>query len=176
LLLNPLVRRTLAPKGKTPTLVVRGRHRQKVSLIAGLTLSPRHSRRNLYFRSLTDGYFDQHSIAAFVRHLLRHLRGRVLLIWDNGKSHRGRAISKVLADHRRLEVEPLPPYAPQLNPVEWLWSHIKWSELSNVAPEDQHQLARMVRPILARLARSPQRLQGFWHGAKLHKKSARLVT
>src|SRR5207253_4225437 len=47
LLLNPLVRRTLAPKGKTPTLIVRGRHRQKVSLIAGLTLSPRRSHRNL---------------------------------------------------------------------------------------------------------------------------------
>lgn len=169
------MRRTLAPKGQTPTLRIRGRHRQKVSLIAALTLSPRRRKHNLYFRSLTDGYFDQNSIAAFVRHLLRHIRGRVILIWDNGKSHRGRAMDKLRAAHRRLEILSLPPYAPQLNPVEWLWSHIKWSELCNAAPQDQYELQRMILPILARLTREPETLEGFWHGAKLHKPNAKLL-
>jgi hypothetical protein len=168
------VRRTLAPKGCTPTLRIRGRHRQKVSLIAALTLSPQRLKRNLYFRSLTDGYFDQHSIAAFVRHLLRHLRGRVILIWDNGKSHHGKAIQKLLADHSRLEALYLPSYAPELNPVEWLWSHVKWGELCNAAPDDQHELEHMVRPILTRLTRQSDRLQGFWEGAQLHKPIAKL--
>lgn len=147
-----------------------------MSLIAALTVSPRRGKRNLYFKSLTDGYFDQHSIAAFVRHLLRHIRGRVILIWDNGKSHHGKAIQKVLADNPRLEVVPLPPYAPQLNPVEWLWSHVKWGALCNAAPEDQYELARMVLPLLTRLARNPETLQSFWRGAKLHKPRARLVS
>lgn len=176
MLLNPLVRRTLAPKGRTPTLVVRARHRQKVSLIGALTLSPLRGRRNLYVRSLTDGYFDQRGIAGFVRHLLRHLRGRVILIWDNGKSHRGRVMDQVRGRHRRLEVVHLPPYAPELNPVEWLWSHIKWGELANAAPADQFELARTVQPILTRIARSPTLLQGFWHGAQLHQRTAKLAS
>jgi len=168
LLLTPLVRRTLAPTGRTPRLVHRARHRQKVSLIAALTLSPRRRRLGLYFRSAPDQYFTQDTVAAFVRHLLRHLRGRVILVWDGWSGHRGPAIRAVCAAHPRLELVSLPAYAPELNPVEHLWTHLKWGELCNFAPHDTAELNAAVQPLLRRAARDRNRLRSFWKGAKLH--------
>ena len=68
-LLNPLVRRSLAPKGQTPILTVRGRHRQKVSVMAALSLSPRRGRLGLLFLTRQDGYFQTEHVVAFLRDL-----------------------------------------------------------------------------------------------------------
>jgi hypothetical protein len=175
-LLNPLVRRTLAPRGQTPILLQRGRHRQKVSLIAALTISPRRSRLGLYFRSLPDAYFRQDDVAAFVRHLLRHLRGRVILVWDRWSGHRGEAIRAVEAAHPRLELVDLPAYAPDLNPVEFLWNHLKWGELANFAPSDSADLNATVVPILERITADQHRLRSYWRGAHLKLPRRRLTT
>jgi len=109
-MLSPLVRRTLAPRGQTPQLLVRGKHRQKVSIVAALTVSPRRSRLGLYFRTIANGSFDGISIAAFLRQLLRHVRGRIIVIWDRWNGHRGPSVRGVLAANPRLQVESLPAY------------------------------------------------------------------
>jgi len=166
-LLSPLVRRTLAPKGRTPKLLARGRHREKVSVVAALSLSPLRGRRGLYFRTIANGSFNGQSIAAFLRQLLRHLRGRVIVIWDRWGGHRGPDVRAVQADHSRLELVSLPAYAPQLNPVEQLWSHLKWSTLCNFAPKDAVQLNRTLDPALKTTTRNQSLLLGFWRGAKL---------
>jgi transposase len=176
LLLNPLVRRTLAPRGQTPFLLQRGRHRQKVSLIAGLTISPRRARLGLYFRSAPDEYFKQDSVAGFVRQVLRHIRGRVILVWDRWSGHRGKAIRALRAANPRLELVDLPPYAPDLNPVEFLWTHLKWNELANFAPDDSAHLNETLLPILKGITRDPERIRSFWHGAKLKLPRRRLTT
>jgi transposase len=167
LLLSPLVRRTLAPKGKTPQLIVSGQRRQKVSVISALTLSPRRGRLGLYFRTIPKGSFNGESVAAFVRQLLRHLRGRVIVVWDRWSAHRGSAIQTVLADHPRLELAYLPAYAPELNPVEYLWSHLKWSELCNFVPQDADDLDRAIGPTLRKTTQIRPLLLGFWQAAKL---------
>jgi putative transposase len=166
LLLSPLVRRTLAPKGQTPRLVVRG-HREKVSILGALTLSPQRGRRGLYFQTLAKHSFHGGHVARFLRHLLRHLRGRVLVVWDNWTGHKGPDVRRVLADHPRLTLESLPPYAPQLNPVEHLWSHLKWSALCNFAPANAAALNAAIVPKLT-AAKSDKRLMAsFWNGARL---------
>ena len=86
-LLSPLVRRTLAPIGETPELIVRGRHRQKVSVIAALSLSPLRSRLGLHFRTLRDGCFQTEHVVRFLRDLLRHFRGPLIVVWDGWKPH-----------------------------------------------------------------------------------------
>jgi transposase len=139
-----------------------------VSLIAALTLSPVRRKVGLYFRSAPDRYFNQHSVADFVRHLLRHLRGKVFLVWDRWSGHRGAAIRELLARNPRLELVNLPAYAPELNPVEHLWTDLKWHRLANFAPDDVADLDRAVRPILRRTAKDPPRLMSYWRGAKLH--------
>ena len=57
-----------------------------------------------------------------MRQLLRHLRGKVIVIWDRGNMHRGDPIRQLLRDYPRLSIEELPPYAPDLNPVEQVLS------------------------------------------------------
>jgi len=166
-LMAPLVHRTLAPRGRTPTQRQRGRHRQKVSVIAALSLSPVRRQPGLYFRSFPDCYIRNTEVAAFVRQLLRHLRGRVIIVWDRGPMHRGPAIRRLLADHPRLTVESLPPYAPDLNPVEALWKHLKYDELANYFPSGVHGLAAMVHAELEVTGADTAKLLSFWNTSEL---------
>lgn len=166
-MLGPLVRRTLAPKGHTPKLFVRGRHRQKVSVIAALTLSPLGRRFGLYFRSLVNGSFTGATVADFLRQLLRHIRGRVIVVWDRWSGHRGADVRAVLDAHPRLQIESLPAYAPELNPVEHLWSQLKWGRLSNYAPDDADELDARIGPELRSMSKQRDILRACWRGARL---------
>jgi DDE superfamily endonuclease len=139
-----------------------------VSVIAALTLSPRRRRVGLLSHTLPDASFRGATVAAFLRRLLRRVRGRVIVVWDNWSGHGGPDVRAVLAAHPRLTVERLPPYAPTLNPVEHLWSQLKWGAVCNFAPADAAELDAAVRPALARLARSQPLLRGCWRGARLH--------
>lgn len=118
LLLNPLVRRTWAPRGKTPVLDSWGGHRKKVSVIGAVTLSPITRRPGFYFATEPDGYYTTEKVVGFLRDLLKHLRGKVLVVWDGGPNHKGPAMREFLRKNRRLRLERLPAYSPHLNPVD----------------------------------------------------------
>jgi transposase len=165
--LSPLVRRTLAPRGHTPILKVPGRKRQKVSLIAALSIAPRRQRFGLYFRGYSDKHITQHEAAAFLRDLLRHLRGRVHVAWDGGNTHKGDAIRKVLHDYPRLTLHRLPPYAPELNPVEFLWNHLKYDRTANYTPKDLPELEARIDTVLKETGRDHARKKSFFKAAKL---------
>lgn len=139
-----------------------------MSVIAALTLSPRRRRVGLLFHTLPDASVTGATVAAFLRRLLRRVRGRLIVVWDRWSGHGRPAVRAVLAAHPRLTVERLPPYAPDLNPVEHLWSLVKWGELCNFAPADAAELDAAARPVLARLARAQTLLRSCWRGAKLH--------
>ena len=132
--------------------------------MAALTLAPRRNRLGLYFRTRKDGYFQTEHVVAFLRDLLRHFRGRVIVVWDGWKVH---ATAAKLIDSDRLETVTLPGYAPVLNPVEHIWNRIKWTDLANAAPADSDDLYKQLWPCLIRTARSHNRLVSFWAGAKL---------
>jgi transposase len=132
--------------------------------MAALTLSPRRNRLGLYFTTLQDGYFQTPHVAAFLRDLLRHLRGRVIVVWDGWKVH---AAAARLVASSRLATVTLPGYAPELNPVEQVWNRLKWSHLANAAPADSTELHRQLRPLLYHTKLSLPRLVSFWEGAKL---------
>lgn len=130
-LLLPPVLRTWAPRGCTPVLRHRTR-RDKISVISGIAVSPRRRRVALYYD------FHRHNIRhqevyAFVRQLLRHLRGPVILLLDNARIHQ-RALRALCARHPRLHLEYFPPYAPELNPDEGVWSLAKRT-LANGRPD-----------------------------------------
>lgn len=167
MLLAPLVRRTLAPKGQTPVLLHKAKHREKVSLIGALTISPRSQQLGLYFSSLINDSFDNETVAWFLRQLLRHLRGPVIVVWDRGAMHRGPKIRQLQQKHPRLHLESLPPYAPDLNPVERLWNYLKWGRLCNLAPRDSTELERVAYHELAAIRYEQSRLRSFWAGSEL---------
>ena len=159
--MSPLVRRTLAPRGKTPILKSPGRHREKVSITAALTISPRRHHLGLYWRTFPKSFVNSARSAGFLRYLLRCLRGPVIVVWDGGPMHKGDPIRQVLADFPRLSLERLPPYAPDLNPVEYLWSHLKYSRMANFVPDDVFQLDTVLNNHLRDTRRSACHLLGF---------------
>lgn len=166
-LLNPVVRRTWAPRGHTPVLPSWGRHRDKVSVIAATSVSARRRRPGLFFHTDAKHYIDAAAVASFLRVLLRHLRGRVIVIWDGGSNHKGPLIRAVCADFPRLHLEALPAYAPDLNPVEFVWSHLKAGRMANFIPQDVKHLERVMRSHLHLLKYSPRLLRQLWKGSKL---------
>lgn len=170
-LLAPLVRRTLAPQGQTPQLRHRVRHqgrgRDKASTIAALTLSPKNRRLGLYFSTLVNDYFDHVAVAWFVRELLKHLRGPVIVIWDGGPMHRGPDIRQLQQNYPRLILEALPPYAPELNPVECIWTQVKWGRLCNFIAPDSPTLEKYVFKELHNIRTNQERLRSFWRGSDL---------
>lgn len=160
-LMSPLVRRTLAPRGCTPILKAKAAHREKVSILAALTISPQRHRLGLYWATLPRDHVNAERAAGLLRGLLRHLRGPVTVVWDGGPMHKGQPIAQVRADFPRLSLERLPPYAPDLNPVEYLWSYLKHAKLANFVPDDVFQLNGVLRRHLANVRTSSSRLKGF---------------
>ena len=133
--LLPSVRRTWAPRGKTPVLT-HPFNWKRVSVAAALAYSPDGARARLLFH-LREGSYNDEALIEFLRRLRRHPLGdKVTLLWDGLPSHRSRAMSAFIASQRRwLVVERLPAYAPDLNPVEWLWGNLKGTELANLCAE-----------------------------------------
>jgi transposase len=160
-LMSPLVRRTLAPRGKTPILKTKAAHRERVSLTAALTLSPRRHRLGLYWRSYPRDFVNSQRAADFLRYLLRMLPGKLVVVWDGGPMHRGEPIRELLRRTKRITLERLPPYAPELNPVEFLWNHVKYGALPNFLPDDVFHLDAVVTKHIRRAKHNPTRLQGF---------------
>ena len=167
LLLNPLVRRTWAPRGKTPVIPGDGGHRRKVSVIGAVTVSPAGRRPGLYFAALPDGYFDAGAVVGSLRGLLRHLRGKVVVVWGGGGDHKGPAVRALPRRNRRLTLERPPAYAPALNPAERVWSWLKYGRLANYVPDGAAELDDEVVERLAESECDPGRLRGLWAGSDL---------
>jgi len=137
IMLQPVVRRTWSLIGVTPLLIPSYKH-DRWSVIGALTVSPERRRLGLYFQ-----HFD-HNIRGedcerFVGSLHQQLRRPLLVVWDGLSAHKTAA--NLLADKGdRIVFERFPAYAPELNPVEYLWSHTKYGRLANLCADDFHDL------------------------------------
>ena len=125
----------------------------KFSAISALTVSPRHHHLGLYLRLATNRAFTGLDVRAFLRALLRHLRGAVVLLWDRGTIHTRRAVQVYLAAHPRVSPYDFPPYAPELNPAEHIWNQAD-AALANSAPRHLAQLRGRLRRATHRLRHS----------------------
>ena len=163
-LLVPSVRRTWAPCGQTPRLVHRYQ-RDKISAISAVTVSPTHRRLGFYCHLHLEN-ITHVEVAVFLRLLLRHLHGPIILLWDGGSIHGGADVQQVLARHPRLHVERFPAYAPELNPDELAWEFLK-DELANGCPLNVEALLDDLTHLTRRLRRSQHRLRGFVLGSSL---------
>jgi transposase len=162
--LTPSVRKTWAPRGRTP-VVRHWQRRDKVSAISAISVSPKRSRIGLYWQlHLTN--IHQAEVCAFLRHLLRHLRGHVTVIWDNGNTHKGEPIRKLCGRLPRLHLERFPAYAPELNPDEGVWDHLK-DTLANGCPDDLTELLADLVGALGALKDSQPTLRSCIHRSEL---------
>lgn len=163
-LLLPTVRRTWAPSGQTPTIRHRYR-RDKISAISAVSLSPQRQRCGLYAHFHL-GNITHVEVALFLRELLRHLKGHIIVLWDGGPVHAGADVRKLLVKHSRLQVERFPAYAPELNPDELVWSYLK-RRLANAGPDDIHELLDALSKEARRLKKLPKILRAFIAGSDL---------
>jgi len=155
--MTPVVRRTWAPRGQTPVLYHEVR-RGHLSVISGLTISPVRHRLGLIYR-IHERSIDGELVRAFLRDLLRHVRGHVVVVWDNLGTHKGAALREFCARQPRLHLEYLPPYAPDLNPDEGVWNHAK-RDLANRAVHNREELRDEVAAALEATRGSRRRLRG----------------
>ncbi len=160
--LTPSVRRTLAPRGRTPVLEAWDR-RDRISAISCITLSPRRGRPGLYFDLLPlNQTVHAEETVAFLKELRRQLRGPFTVVWDrHGIHNKARLVKAFLAEHPEIVAEDFPGYIPDLNPDESVWSWTKYGHLSNLAAWDADELWDRIVEALVDLKFQPRLLQAF---------------
>lgn len=144
-MMAPLVRRSWAPRGQTPVLWQRARSHQKVSAIAALCVSPLRDHLQLYFRLHPNRNIRTPEVLAFLKVLLEQLGAPAIVLWDRLQVHRAKKVKAFVAASSTLRTVHLPPYAPELNPVEYLWSYLKLNPMANLALLDIADLAQATR-------------------------------
>lgn len=160
--LLPGLVKTYAPKGLTP-VVYEWQTRDHLAAMGAVT--PGGKVYTLVRRRSLNGL---HTVE-FLKHLLRYAGARLLVIWDGSPIHRRAAVKEFLAGEagRAVWVEALPAYAPDLNPVEWAWQHLKHVELRNVTCLDLEELHLQLHLAIGRLRQKPDIVQSFFAGAEL---------
>lgn len=159
--LLPKVVKTYAPRAQTPVLR-ECQTRDHLSVMGGLT--PKGKVYTLVRPTSLNGL---HTIE-FLLHLGRLAGDRLLVIWDGSPIHRRAEVSEFVSETRgAIAVQRLPPYAPDLNPVEWLWRHLKEVELRNLACRDLEQLHLELHLALGRVRQKPRLMRSFFEGADL---------
>jgi transposase len=167
-MMAPLVRRSWAPRGVTPVLYQRGRSHQKVSAIAALCVPPGRNRVDCYLRLHPNANVDAAVVVSFLRQLATQLKGApFVLIWDRLQAHRALAVRTFLATSSAVGSAFLPAYAPELNPVEYVWSYLKLNPLANAALLDLASLTTTTRHHARSLQRQRGLLRSFIHHSPL---------
>ena len=166
-MLAPLVRRTWAPRGCTPVIKVTRPH-DRISVIGAMSISPRHKHFGFHFHLSEDNAnFHGDSVVRFIEDVRRRIHGPMTLLWDAIRIHLGKPVSDYLATHRRIVVEPFPPYAPELNPVDYVWSYVKYDRLPNFCPSGLSELRTRITAEFRRLQKQPDLLESLFRRAGL---------
>lgn len=164
-MLQPVVRRTWAPRGQTPIHYSWARH-DRLSVISGLTISPQRRRLGLRFR-VHDDNIRHADVMKFLTAVRRELGADLTVIVDRLNAHRTAAKKLLERCPSGFRFEWLPPYAPDLNPVEQAWGHAKYADMANFIPDDVRHLGRVTRRSLRRTASDQHLLRSFIQHAEL---------
>jgi transposase len=158
--LLPSVVKTYAPRGQTP-VVDEWQTRDHLSVMGGVTLTD-----NVYTLIRPQSLNGLHTIA-FLSHLQRQIKERLLVIWDGSPIHRRAEVKAfvVAQPGTPIHIEALPSYAPDLNPVEWLWQQMKNEELSNLICLDLEELHQELHLALGRVRQAPGLVHSFFEAA-----------
>lgn len=164
-MLQPTVRRTWAPKGQTPIHYSWDRH-DRLSVFSAISVSPKRHQLALFF-SVQNRNIRAEDFEAFVAGLLEHFPRGILLVIDRWSVHRSGVRKLTERFGRRVDVQWLPAYAPELNPVEQVWNYSKHSQLANFIPDDVEHLSEAVEQSLTLQSFEPHLLRSFFQHAKL---------
>jgi len=162
-MLQPVVRRSWGPEGCPPVLYCWDRH-DRLSVIGALSLAARRRRVGLYF-VIYERNVTAEEVETFLRQVQRSLGQKLIVVMDRWAAHRKAA--KALFGDQRFWIEWLPPYAPDLNPVDKLWGHTKHDDLANFIPDDLPDLEWELERSFDQTHECPRLLRSFFHAAEL---------
>ena len=137
-------------------------------MAAGLCYGVRGGGAQLCFH-VQAGNYDTNTLIQVLDELRKFLGGeKATLLWDGLPAHRSRAMRAWLHTQRHwLAVERLPAYAPELNPVEGLWSNLKAVELANLTSPTLAEVIGQAHKGVERLRRTPYLAYSFLRHAGL---------
>ena len=157
---DPILGRTYGLKGKTPVVETSGQ-RQSINVISAVNAAGE------FWAATYDGKLDADSLVVFLKDFMKSQRGAtVFLVLDGLAIHKSK---KVLAYEAslagRLELHPLPPYCPDLNPDEFVWSHMKNNGVSKKPLKQNESLRKRVEEDLVTIYGNNELVRSFF-GAK----------
>ena len=165
--LRPPKGRTWGRRGRTPVVRVSSKNSPRLSLAALIAVKPGQAPRLIYRTHTGRRHwagqpkgFTEAGYARLLDAAHQQLGGPLVVVWDNLNAHLSYAMTELVAARDWLTVCQLPPYAPDLNPVEAVWSHLKRS-LANLAKHNIGQLTSLVKTRLRRMQYRPGLLEGF---------------
>ena len=151
---------TWAPVGETPVIEFNFNWK-KLSAIAGVSF-------NSFWFALHEGSIKSEQIIAFVDQLRKKIDKKVLLVWDGLRAHWSGDVRRHIESlGDEVHVEQLPAYSPDLNPVEFLWGHLKQHELANFCATSLGILSKKTRDVLRKTQKRPSIIKAFWIQAEL---------
>jgi transposase len=155
-LVSPL-KRSWSPRGQTSAVRTSLNHHQRLNVLGALLVSPCIKRIRLTTHSYQTSLGAVHAIA-FLHHLLRLISGQIVLVWDNHKIHICPQTQKFIEQHHdRLHVYRFPTYAPELNPVEFVWTQVS-EHHAGFSAHNMQELCQRIRAGVSRTRKSKQRL------------------
>jgi transposase len=167
-LMSPCVKKTWARKACTPTVPYRNRRQKKVSVLGAVALRPASGEVGLLCDFYPDSYVRGEQAASFLHRVLaEYPAGPVDVVWDNLAAHRSPIGKEVLAQHPRLTLHYLPPYAPDLNAQEGVWCLAKYHRMANHAIAEVDQLHAEAERHLDDIAHDQDLLRSCFKGAGL---------
>jgi len=153
---DPILGRTYGLKGKTPVVQTSGQ-RQSINVISAV------NSRGEFWAATYDGKLDSELFVEFLKDFLKSQGGTIFLVLDGLAAHKSKVVAKYLATlNGRLELHPLPPYCPDLNPDEFVWSHMKNNGVSKKPLQKNESLRKRVEEDLRHLHANIKLVQSFF--------------
>jgi transposase len=148
---KPVVRKTWSMKGQTPAIASSGSWKS-LTMVGLLLFTPKGNNPRIYFH-LQPGSMDKDDFVDLLKDMKIELKSKkLLLIWDGLPAHRAKKVTEYITSQKSwLRVERYPAYAPELSPVEFIWSPMKSKDLGNVPPKGLQHLKRIVRRSFKRI-------------------------
>ena len=131
--------------------------------MAGLIVFTAKGNNPQLFFQMQPGSMNKHDFVDLLKDIKIEMRGKkLLLIWDRLPAHRAKAVAdQIKLESSWLRVEHYPAYAPELSPVEFMWSAMKGKDLAQIPPKGLKHLKRMVGKSVKRIRSNTSLLKGF---------------
>ncbi|MEK6891968.1 MAG: IS630 family transposase [Nanoarchaeota archaeon] len=155
--LTPVVGTTWAPKGKTPKIYVTG---NRGGFCASSAISPAG---HMVFRIEKKRVNAQVHIDFLSKIILQHPSRKIVIIEDNAPAHKSKLIKEFeMSNKKRIAIYKLPPYSPDLNPDEHVWSYLKAYELKDHQAQKTDELKKLTIKKMQKIQQNQTLIKSFF--------------